>query len=51
MPVCLTTGEAAGTAAAMAAAMREIDVHAVDTGTLRDRLRAEGAYLPDVEGA
>lgn len=48
MPVCLATGEAAGLAAAMAAEKTAGDVHAVDTAALRERLRAEGAYLPDV---
>jgi len=46
MACCLTTGEAAGTAAAMAGAGSH-DVHAVDTGDLRTRLKAHGAYLPD----
>jgi hypothetical protein len=45
MACCLTTGEAAGTAAAMAAASNR-DVHAVDTDDLRTRLRRYGAYLP-----
>lgn len=46
MPVCLAMGEAAGLAAALAARETVPDVHAVDTGLLRARLRAEGAYLP-----
>ena len=46
MPVCLTTGEAAGMAAAHAAAMSEPDVHAVAADRLRKRLREEGAHLP-----
>lgn len=46
MPACLCMGEAAGTAAAMAAAASG-DVHAVDTDKLRSTLRAHGAYLPD----
>lgn len=45
MPVCLVTGEAAGMAAAHAA-QSGADVHAVDVQRLRNRLRAEGAYLP-----
>jgi hypothetical protein len=45
MPVCLTTGEAAGIAAALAA-NSESDVHRVDTNQLRKRLVDEGAYLP-----
>jgi len=46
MPVCLAMGEAAGLAAALAAQAQTPDVHAVNTARLRDRLRAEGAYLP-----
>ena len=46
MACCLTTGEAAGTAAAMAAAGAG-DVRAVDTAALRATLQARGAYLPD----
>jgi len=45
MACCLTTGEAAGTAAALAAA-EDSDVHAVDTARLRDLLKMHGAYLP-----
>ncbi len=45
MACCLTTGEAAGIAAAMAAAS-DRDIHSVDTDVLRDRLKANGAYLP-----
>lgn len=48
MPVCLVMGEAAGLAAAMAAAA-DGDTHAVATAELRLRLKAYGAYLPDVE--
>ncbi len=53
MPVCLAMGEAAGTAAAMAARQPLPDVHAVETGTLRLRLRQRGAWLPPLaaEGA
>lgn len=47
MPVCLAMGEAAGIAAAHAVQRHAGDVHAVDTGRLRERLKAEGAYLPD----
>lgn len=42
MPNCLTTGEAAGTAAAMAA-QDSCDLHAVNTDALRARLREKGA--------
>ncbi len=45
MAPCLVTGEAAGAAAALAA--RDTgDVHAVDTGALRARLKEHGAWLP-----
>ena len=47
MPVCLAMGEAAGLAAQMAAS-DDGDVHAVDTGELRARLKGHGAYLPDI---
>lgn len=52
MPVCLAMGEAAGLAAALAAQTQKPlpDVHTVDTARLRQRLRAEGAYLPENEG-
>ncbi|NOU36945.1 MAG: FAD-dependent oxidoreductase [Kiritimatiellaceae bacterium] len=49
MPVCLCTGEAAGIAATMAARADIADVHAVDTDTLRRRIRDCGAYLPEIE--
>jgi hypothetical protein len=45
MPACLTTGEAAGIAAAFAA-QTDGDVHRVDPTCLRERLREMGAYLP-----
>ena len=47
MPVCLSMGEAAGLAAAMASATASPDVHAIDTDLLRSRLREAGAYLPE----
>lgn len=47
MPVCLAIGEAAGVAAGMAARMEKPDVHAIDVKVLRNRLKEEGAYLPD----
>lgn len=47
MPVCLSTGEAAGIASFMALRNNDGDVHAVDTETLRNRMREEGAYLPE----
>jgi len=46
MSNCLTTGEAAGLAAALAAG-KDADVHAVDTLHLCRRLIEEGGYLPD----
>jgi hypothetical protein len=49
MPVCLAMGEAAGMAAAHATKAADVDVHSVDTDRLRQRLKEEGAYLPDVE--
>jgi cysteine synthase len=46
MACCLTTGEAAGVAAALAAVTPAGDVRAVDPAELRTRLRRHGAYLP-----
>ncbi|MDR1191815.1 MAG: FAD-dependent oxidoreductase [Verrucomicrobiales bacterium] len=46
MPCCLTTGEAAGLAAAQLTAADRDDVHAADVNKLRARLRELGAYLP-----
>jgi hypothetical protein len=46
MPPCLVTGEAAGIAAAMAAALPGHDVHAVDTARLRAAIAGHGGYLP-----
>jgi len=47
MPVCLAMGEAAGLAAAMAS-QDDCNVHQVDTLALRSRLKAHGAWLPDI---
>lgn len=47
MPACLAVGEAAGAAAAQAIASGNADLHALDVASLRRRLRAAGAYLPD----
>jgi hypothetical protein len=47
MPTCLTTGEAAGLAAAQAAVSGG-NVHEVDIANLRDKLIGYGAYLPPV---
>ncbi len=46
MPVCLSMGEAAGLAAAMASQAPVPNVHTIDTTLLRARLREAGAYLP-----
>jgi len=46
MPVCLAMGEAAGTAAFLSSS-GDGDVHAVNTDELREKLRENGAYLPD----
>src|SRR5690606_5850484 len=48
MPCCLAMGEAAGMAGAMATGSAG-DVRAVDVDRLRQRLREEGAYLPDAD--
>lgn len=45
MPNCLTTGEAAGVAAALVV-QKEIPLSALDTDELRSILRKNGAYLP-----
>ena len=45
MPVCLVTGEAAGLAAALAYQQSNNNVHNVDTGFLRKRLKEEGQYF------
>ena len=47
-PVCLAMGEAAGMAAAHAVKYTENDIHAVNVKRLRQRLKEEGAYLPDL---
>ena len=48
MPVCLAMGQAAGTAAAMAAKRPDADVHQVSVPELRQKLLKAGAYLPDL---
>jgi len=45
MPVCLAMGEAAGMAAAMAVDAG-CDTRKIDVATLREKLKAAGAYLP-----
>ncbi len=47
MACCLTTGEAAGAAAAFTARAARPDVHAVDVTQLRQHLTGHGAYLPE----
>ena len=49
MPACYITGQAAGVAAAIAS-QGEPDVHAIDVRKLQARLRALGAYLPNLDG-
>ena len=51
MPVCLAMGEAAGMAAAHALKLPSLNVHDVDAGELRRRLREENVYLPEDEDA
>ena len=46
MSSCFCAGEAAGMAAKYACDMAEVNIHRVDTQTLRRRLMEEGAYLP-----
>jgi hypothetical protein len=51
MPVCLSMGEAAGIASAMALSV-DSAVRAIDTTKLREKLKGYGAYLPDfVDGS
>jgi hypothetical protein len=45
MATCLSTGEAAGIAAAQAIGLAVCDVHSVDTDKLRNRLKEVGAYI------
>ena len=44
MPICVSMGEAAGTAAAMAAT-EGVELRSVDVAALRERLRAMGAVV------
>ena len=46
MPGCFITGQAAGTAAAIAAE-NNLDIHKVPTNKLREKLSQIGAYLPE----
>lgn len=48
MPLCLCEGEAAGIAAYLALQKEEINIHTIDTDSLRSRLIGYGAYLPKV---
>ena len=45
MPVCLVTGQAAGTAAALSCNQEKRDVHNIDVKLLRQTLRNNGAYF------
>ncbi|MEQ3243385.1 FAD-dependent oxidoreductase, partial [Bacteroides ovatus] len=45
MPPCLVTGEAAGMAAVHAIKQTKNDVHKIDVGFLRKRLKEEGQYF------
>lgn len=45
MPPCLVTGEAAGMAAVHAMRQTKNDVHKIDVGFLRKRLKEEGQYF------
>ena len=45
MGTCLSTGEAAGAAAAQAVTLPDGNVHRVDTDRLRARLKEAGAYI------
>ena len=47
MPTCLTTGEAAGIAAAYAVANSDNNVHNIEVRRLQQRLVEMGAYLPN----
>lgn len=47
MPPALTTGEAAGVAAALAATDVKADVHNVDVQRIRAIMQAAGTYLPE----
>ena len=49
MPSCLCQGEAAGVAAALINKTEGANIHNVDTDKLREILKANNAYLPDVE--
>lgn len=49
MPCCLCEGEAAGIAAALATKMDNVNIHNVDVKVLREILKANDAYLPDLE--
>lgn len=49
IPPCVVTGEAAGTAASLAARLANGDIHALRYDTLRDQLLNQGALLaPDL---
>ena len=45
IPTCTVTGEAAGTAAALAVRSRSADVQALDAGAVQQQLRSQGGLL------
>ncbi len=45
MPVCLVSGQAAGTAARLAAMQEDMDVREIDINDLRGILKRNGAFL------
>jgi hypothetical protein len=45
MPVCLVTGQAAGTAARLATMKEDMDVREIDIRDLREILQRNGAFL------
>ena len=47
MPCCFITGQAAGTAAAIAVKTGKCDTRRVDVGLLQDKLAAMGGFLPN----
>ena len=48
MPPCMSMGQAAGTAAALLLKSGGNDFKSVDTDALRAKLKADGAFIPDV---
>jgi hypothetical protein len=50
MPGCYITGQAAGVSAALAV-QKETDTRGIDIRELQARLKAMGAYLPNLKGS